>query len=122
MQTINQKEYDAWKAKQVDGNGDPEPYGLECFNFAERWANVMEKKMAKGEKLENIAKQTSYDVADGITGFMYGMAVSILSKCWIHGEQLRKWHNLDTQIHDEGEKANQDGGVLNPALMSVVVK
>ena len=119
MQTVDQQKYDDWKAKQVDENGNPEPYGLECFNFAERWANVMEEKMSNGEKLEDIAKQTSFDVADGITGFMYGMAVSILSQCWKHGEQLRQWHNLATQIHDEGEKANKDGGVLNPALMNV---
>lgn len=105
MQTNDQQKYDDWKAKQADENGNPEPYGLECFNFAERWANVMEEKMSHGEKLEDIAKQTSFDVANGITGFMYGMAVSILSQCWIHGEQLRKWHNLATQIHDEGEKA-----------------
>ena len=119
MQTNDQKKYDDWKAKQVDENGNPEPYWLGCFNFAERWANVMEEKMSNGEKLEDIAKQTSFDVADGITGFMYGMAVSILSQCWIHGEQLRQWHNLATQIHNEGEKANKDGGVLNPALMNI---
>jgi hypothetical protein len=56
---------------------------------------------------------------DGITGFMYGCAVSILSKVWIHGEQLRRWHNLKTQLRDEGEKANQTGGVLNPALLCI---
>ena len=116
MQTIDQQKYDDWKAKQVDENGNPEPYSLECFNFAERWANVMEEKMSNGEKLEDIAKQTSFDVAEGITGFMYGMAVSILSQCWKHGEQLRQWHNLATQIRDEGEKANKNGAVLNPAM------
>jgi hypothetical protein len=34
-------------------------------------------------------------------------------------EELRRWHNLRTQIGDEGEKANEDGGVLNPALLRV---
>lgn len=87
MKTKDQNKYDDWKSKQVDKSGNPEPYGLECFNFAERWANAMEKRMEKGERLEDIAKQISFDVADGITGFMYGMAVSILSQCWIHGER-----------------------------------
>jgi len=34
---------------------------------------------------------------------MYGAAVAILSKVWKHGEELRRWHNLKTQIGDEGE-------------------
>lgn len=120
MKIVNEKAYTDWKNKQVDGDGNPEPYGLECFNFAERWANAMEEKMSNGEKLEDIAEQLSYDTANGITGFMYGMGVSILSKCWIHGEQLRQWHNLSMQIGDEGEKANKNGGVLNSALMNIV--
>lgn len=113
MKIIDQQIYDDWKNKQKDA------YSLECFNFAERWANEMELQMSQGKKLEDIAQQISYDVADGITGFMYGMGVSILSHCWIHGEQLRVWHNLSTQIHDEGEQANKSGGVLNPALMVI---
>jgi hypothetical protein len=50
---------------------------------------------------------------------MYGAAVSVLSSCWEHGEELRRWHNLDVQIHDEGEKANETGAVLNPAIMCI---
>lgn len=29
---------------------------------------------------------------EGITGFMYGCAVSILSQYWKYGEELRKWN------------------------------
>ena len=51
---------------------------------------------------------------EGITGFMYGCAVSILSKCWVYGEYLRKWHN---------KEYGYDGdGVVNPAIMTVGVK
>ena len=115
MQTIDQPKYDDWKAKQ---NGDP--YGLECFNYAERWANLMEAKISDGMEIKDIAKDTSHEAdTSGITGFMYGMAVSILAQCWKHGEQLRQWHNLDTQIGDEGEKANKEGGTLNPALLNI---
>lgn len=120
MNIINQLEYDDWKNKQIDEYGNPEPYGLECFNFAERWANIMEEKISMGEKLETFAQKSSHEAdTTGITGFMYGMAVSILSQCWIHGEELRKWHNLDTQIGNEGEKANSGSGVLNPALINI---
>ena len=69
--------------------------------------------------MEDIAKSSARETdTDGITGFMYGAAVSILAKAWVYGEELRRWHNLDTQIQHEGEKANESGGVLNPALLS----
>jgi len=35
---------------------------------------------------------------------------------------LRKWHNIKTQIGNEGEKANASGGVLNPALLNISAK
>lgn len=111
MKMINAELYNSWKANQSG------PYGLAVFEFAERWADAMEEKIANAEKLENVAKQLSIEVADGITGFQYGVAVSVLAHCWKYGEQLRRWHNLETQIGDEGEKANESGGILNPALL-----
>jgi hypothetical protein len=84
---------------------------------------MMEAAMGKGEKLEDMAKKLSHEAdKEGLTGFMYGMAVSILSKTWKYGEELRIWHNLDRQIGTEGERANKKGTVLNPALLNVEVK
>lgn len=93
-------------------------YGMAILNYAERWAELMEARIAAGESLSMVAKETSH-VADteGITGFMYGAAVHTLADCWIHGEELRQWHNLSTQIGDEGDEANETGGVLNPAIL-----
>jgi len=90
------------------------------MTYAERWARMMEARMAKGERIADIADECSH-LADeeGITGFMYGAAVSTLAAVWKHGEALRMWHNLKTQIRDEGEKANESGGVLNPACLSI---
>lgn len=118
---IDEKTYQEWKDKQVDPD-DPEgsDYGLACFRYAEAWADLMEARMADGAELEDIAKQTSREAdTEGITGFMYGMAVKILAHSWEHGERLRIWHNLDTQIRDEGERANEGGGVLNPAILKL---
>ena len=68
----------------------------------------------------DVANECSNEAdTEGITGFMYGAAVSVLASCWEHGEELRRWHNLKTQIRDEGEKANESGGVLNPALLNI---
>lgn len=117
IKSFSLKDPDGWK-QQVEKNQDG--YGSGVIRFAARWANLMEQKMAKGAKLKDIAEKTSHEAdSEGITGFMYGCAVSILSQVWEHGEELRCWHNLDTQLGDEGEKANKSGGVLNPALLSV---
>ena len=80
----------------------------------------MEIQLANGHELKDIAKETSHEAnTEGITGFMYGCAVSMLSELWEHSEALRQWHKLDTQIGDEGEKANESGGTLNPAVMQI---
>ena len=114
MNVINQKEYQDWK----DNNKDA--YSAAIFRYAEKWAGAMEKEIELGNKIQDIARSLSFSCDnEGITGFMYGAAVSILSHCWIYGEELRIWHNLDTQISTEGEKANKDGGVLNPAIIKL---
>jgi len=114
MKFKDEKKWKEGVAKNTD------PYGSAVYLFAEKWANFMEKKMAEGEILSALAKKASHEAdTEGITGFMYGCAVSVLSKCWKWGEELRQWHNLDSQIGSEGEEANKKGGVLNPALLSV---
>lgn len=104
--------------KCLENNTDG--YGA-CINrFAARWANYMEAAMADGAEVRTVAKEASRKAdIEGITGFMYGAAVSTLSSVWKHGEELRRWHNLDTQIGNEGEKANESGGTLNPAVLSI---
>jgi len=107
----------AW---QESKNKNSDAYGGAVITYAERWARLMQIELAAGKTIEEIANSTSQDAdLEGITGFMYGCAVALLSKCWKHGEQLRRWHNLKTQIGKEGEKANEKGTVLNPALLSI---
>ncbi len=111
------KDEAGWK-ECVEVNQDA--YGGECVRYAEAWADLMEAKLTEGATLSDIAKSTSHEAdTDGITGFMYGAAVSMLAQVWEHGEELRRWHNLDTQIGNEGEKANKSGGTLNPALLNI---
>lgn len=109
---------EAYAEYQKINSGDP--YSNRCVTYGEDWANLMEQLMADGHKLEDIADATSRQAdTDGITGFMYGAAVSGLSRFWEHGEALRRWHNLRTQIGNEGERANETGGTLNPALLNI---
>lgn len=108
---------EAWKEWQ-ENNQDP--YGSAVIRFAENWARIMQVCMSNGESLEECAEEASHTADnEGITGFMYGCAVSVLVTSWKYGERLRRWHNLETQIGDEGYEANIDGGVLNPALLQL---
>ena len=117
MKVSNQEAWDEWLA------GNQDPYGKAVMEYAERWAGLMESRLAGGAELEDIAKDTSHEAdTEGITGFMYGAAVSTLASCWEHGDALRRWHNLDTQIGNEGEMANEGGGTLNPALLTIQEK
>ena len=107
---------EAWAAA-VENNQDP--YGSGVIRYAERWADLIEARLADGANFKDVARATSREAdTEGITGFMYGAAVSTLASCWEHGEALRRWHNLYIQIGVEGERANESGGVLNPALLS----
>lgn len=104
--------------KWYESNSD-DAYGMAILTFAERWATLMEARMAVGKTIPECAKEASSEAnTEGITGFMYGAAVSTLADCWEHGDELRRWHNRDIQIGSEGDAANESGGVLNPALLS----
>lgn len=110
---------DAALWQKVQDNNQNE-YGGIILKYAARWANLMEREMANGERLPDIAEATSHDAnTERISGFMYGCAVSTLAAVWEHGEALRRWHNKDVQIENEGDRANESGGVLNPAVLTI---
>lgn len=91
-----------------------DPYGMAVVKYARRWAKCMQKLIAEGKSVLEIAKQASYDCdIEGITGFMYGCAVNALAKSWKYGEELRKWHNKEYEY--EGD------GVANPVVLTVNV-
>ena len=87
-------------------------YSKFVIDYMIRWANMMEEHISNGENINNIAKKTSHEAnTDGITGFMYGCAVDLLSILWEYGEDLRKWHNK--QYEYDGDE------VVNPAVFTV---
>lgn len=101
----------AWKM-WVEANTDS--YGKGVIDFAERWGILMQEQMQHSVLTKQIMDTCSYQAdVEGITGFMYGCAVSQLSQCWSYGEQLRRIHNADYGV--EGE------GVVNPALLTITV-
>lgn len=106
---IELKDEKAWNEyKEIN----KDPYGACCVEYAEMWARLMQKEINKGSTVVKCAETTSHQLGYlGITGFMYGAAVSMLSKCWKHGEDLRKWHNKEYK--HEGEC------VVNPASLTI---
>ena len=95
MEIIKGKEqiYKDWYNKNKD------PYGRACFSYAERWAEMMEKAIDESEydtvaAIALNAERLSHEAnTEGITGYMYQCAISILSSCWIYGKELEKWNN-----------------------------
>ena len=109
MQIKQGMEEEYAKYREIN-SGDP--YSRGVISFEDRWVDLMEAELAKGKTVAECAEETS-DAADteGITGFMYGCAVTGLSKFWEHGEELRRWHNKEYDY--------QGSGVVNPAVIII---
>jgi len=102
----NKDALDKWQESNKDG------YGGGIIEYAKDWGRLMQYEIGNGNKLNDIAGKTSFELGwHGITGFMYGAAVQVLSDCWVYGEDLRKWHNKE--YGHEGE------GVVNPAILTI---
>lgn len=131
MRLKDEKVFHDWKEKQRCPE-DPlaEGYGMAPFLRAERWANLMEARMAASpdEPFEKIAAETerqagrnaeAEDALDqGITGFQFGCVIAILAECWTEGEALRRWHNAQYGVTPETDT----GGVVNPAILTIQTK
>lgn len=116
MSIVNQEAWDSW----VKNNSDP--YGKCCIDVTRQVMKLLDKEPGDFD-CHDIICQADRDIeAGGITGFMAGAVASMVSKCHSRGEEFRRKWNLDTQIDDEGEKANELGGTLNPAILVIGVK
>jgi hypothetical protein len=95
---------DVWqeyKAKNTDF------YGGGIISYSERWARLMQVEIAQGKKLKEVADSTSHEAdIDGISGAMYGAAVSTLANTWVHGEELRRWNNPRLWSRTKGPQSN----------------
>ena len=92
-------------------------YNKSIIDYAKRWAEAMEKRFDAGEKVADIADETSFSANDSsMSGYSYGLAVSLLSETWQHGEELRQWHNLKFSPLGGEEVNKEPGAVINPAI------
>lgn len=117
MPIINQEKWDVWVAKNTDS------YGGACVNVARKAMELLDEMPNDQEinchKLISDADKDSK--TGGITGFMAGYVAQMVSQCHSRGEEFRRKWNTHNQINTEGDKANESGGILNPALLNISV-
>lgn len=108
---VDKKKQAEWEDCKAINSKDGYSNGV--IEYAILWAQYMEYLMAKHDKKVSDVWDMSSHFADidGITGFMYGCAVGILSSVWKYGEELRVQHN--SRYGHEGD------GVVNPALLTI---
>lgn len=113
------KDQAAWD-KYVEANQDA--YGGCCVKVAREVMERMDELSPnKPVYAEGLVHDADRKLGEWITGFMAGAVASMVSRCHERGEEFRRSWNRDTQIDDEGDRANESGGVLNPALLNVGV-
>lgn len=107
----DKKKQEEWKTcKAINSKDD---YSNCVIDYTILWAQYMEYLMAKHDKKVSEIWEMCSHLADiyGITGFMYGCAVGILSSVWKYGEELRVQHN--------SKYSHKGDGVVNPAILTI---
>lgn len=93
----------------------------QILTFTEQWADRMETAIAQGSSVADCAESTSFEVNegfdDGLTLFMYQNAVMNLVWFWIHGDELRQWHNERFRPRDWRRSAPSEG-ILDCAVVA----
>ena len=107
-----------WK-KLKDSNTDG--YGGACVLVAERVMQLLDNDPGDfdASKLVRCADKDVDFVVGGITVLMAGTVAAMVTECHSRGDEFRRKWNCETQIADEGDRANESGGVLNPALLNI---
>lgn len=113
MPISNTEAWDSWVTKNKDD------YGKACVDVARKVMELLDDREGDFDTHAIICEADDAIEAGGITGFMASCVASMVSKCHSRGEEFRRKWNGDNQIGDEGDKANESGGVLNPALLCI---
>lgn len=86
--------------------------GATAIDFAVKWGTAIEKEMANGHKLEDVANRCRWASDDeGLPGSIQGASIRLLCQFWQHGEAFRRWHNVDC-----GESPDAEG-VVDPNVL-----
>ena len=101
------KNKEKW-GKYIENNKDP--YGKACIKIAEKVMEYLDKE--KDFDSENLIHRADNELNYGISGFMAGVAASIIYHCHSRGEEFKKsW--------DKNIKGDIVNGVKNPAVLTI---
>ena len=116
MNLKNSKKWNNYVKKNTD------PYGKACVDVARRVMEILDENSPFDPHTLICRANKDVNVA-GITGFMAGCIAQMVSVCHTRGEEFRRLWNKDIGITDEdGDKANESGGVINPAILIMKAK
>lgn len=102
MRLRHESEYKTWKMNNNNALGDY------IVRFADRWMELMESRIEKGEQVQDIASKTmKLADTDGLTEAMKFSAISIVTLCWAYGDDLREWFKKETEGEEEEEDATE---------------
>ena len=122
MPITNNELWNSYKQKNTD------PYGGACIKVANEVMKLLDADNTPLHEGYHPDPHTPHGLicladentkAGGITGFMAGAVASMVSQCHSRGEEFRRIWNRERQIGNEGDEANESGGVLNPALLTI---
>ena len=109
MKIIEGKEQEYQDFVEVNSSDE---YSCSAVRYMQSWVAMMEADIASGIPVAETAEKTQFKAnREGITGFLFGCVVEALSQFWVHGEELRKWHN--------GNYGHSGDGVVNPAVLTI---
>jgi hypothetical protein len=114
MPISDQVSWDKWVAANTDA------YGGACINVAREAMRLLDERpepITDTHKL--ICDADDAAKTGGITGFMAGCVAQMIAKCHSRGEEFRRAWNGENQLGDEGDRANDKGTILNPAVLCV---
>lgn len=107
------------KTWQISVEKNTDPYGKAVVDVARKAMELLDERPGEIDCHKIICDADKAINAGGITGFMAGCVAQTIAACHSRGDEFRRKWNIDNQISDEGEKANDSGRILNPAVLVV---
>lgn len=94
----------------------------QVFYYANDWALAMERELAAGARLADIAKRTRDEVdpdnKDAVTIFMHTIALNVMCKWWAHGPALIRWWNVQLVGPVEGLRRASANQIADPSRIT----
>jgi hypothetical protein len=113
MPITNEKMWNEWVVNNTD------PYGKACVDVARKAMELLDADPGPIKTDDLIRRADDAVSTGGITGFMAACVAQMISQCHSRGEEFRRQWNEDNQLGNEGDRANQSGGILNPAILEI---